>query len=79
MYEYLAAGKDVVATPLPALSQHGKLLSLALPADFCEAIVAFLKNPTPLEVQMRRSAAMSEHSWSKRAEMIRLVFRNKGI
>jgi len=79
VYEYLAAGKDVVATPLPALAQHGKLLSLALPADFSEAIGAFLEYPTPREVQTKRSAAMSEHSWAKRAEMIRLVFNNKGI
>lgn len=71
VYEYLAAGKDVVATPLPALMQHADLLVLSQPSVFCESVKAALRSPAPPEVRARRSAAMSAHSWKKRAEQIR--------
>ncbi len=71
VYEYLAAGKDVVATPLPALMQHADLLALSQQSEFCESVRAVLRSPAPPEVRARRSAAMSAHSWKKRAEQIR--------
>jgi len=71
VYEYLAAGKDVVATPLPALMRHADLLALSQPSAFYEAVKTALRAPAPPEVRERRSTAMSAHSWKKRAEQIR--------
>jgi glycosyltransferase involved in cell wall biosynthesis len=79
VYEYLAAGKDVIATPLPALSKHEGLLTKAVPAEFCAAVCSILKRVTPFEVRIERSAAMSIHSWEKRAEQIKRTIENKGI
>lgn len=79
VYEYLAAGKDVVATPLPSLAQHADLLTLASADKFCEAVQNLLRCPSPLEACKHRSAAMSVHSWKNRAEQIMTVFARKGI
>lgn len=79
VYEYLAAGKDVVATPLPALMRHADILALSHPSAFCEAVKAAFRSPAPPEVRVRRSAAMSAHSWKKRAEQIRAAIANTEI
>jgi len=79
IYEYIAAGKDVVATPLPALAKHKGLLTQVAPAEFCEAVCSTLSRTTPFEVRLERSAAMFVHSWEKRAEQIKRIFEKKGI
>lgn len=79
VYEYLAAGKDVVATPLPALDQHADFLVLSQPSEFCESVRATLRSPALPELRARRSAAMSAHSWKRRAEQIRASIMNVHI
>jgi glycosyltransferase involved in cell wall biosynthesis len=70
VYEYLAAGMDIVATPLPTLEPHSKLLVVASPDRFCEAVRNALRHPSPPEIRAGRSAAMSPHSWENRIERI---------
>jgi teichuronic acid biosynthesis glycosyltransferase TuaH len=68
--EYLAAGRAVVATSLPAhvWLDTGLVTRADGPADFAEAVTAALARPrTPGIVRARRAFA-ERHSWSVRAE-----------
>lgn len=70
VYEYLAAGSDVVATPLPMLQRHAHLLRLATSAQFAEAVHAALLSPTTRSRRLERSRAMDAHSWKQRGSGI---------
>jgi teichuronic acid biosynthesis glycosyltransferase TuaH len=70
--EYLAAGKPVVSTPLPAvLSLQSDLIALAdTPHDFAAAVMrAAAPTPEPARVAERRAFA-AKHSWTARAEQL---------
>jgi GT2 family glycosyltransferase/glycosyltransferase involved in cell wall biosynthesis len=71
LYEYLAAGKPVVATALPALRGLEDLVELAPdPAGFVAGIEkALAQATTPSAVSARRSAAV-DNSWSARGEQV---------
>lgn len=65
VYEYLAAGRPVVATPLPALEGVDEI-SVADGADaFIAAVERELAEDTP-ERRLARSAAASANSWDAR-------------
>lgn len=65
VYEYLAAGRPVVATPLPALEGVSEI-AVADGADaFAAAVQRELAGDTP-ERRAARSAAASAHSWDRR-------------
>ncbi|MGP3953659.1 glycosyltransferase [Streptomyces sp. 7N604] len=73
LYEYLALGKPVVATPLPALTElPAGLVHLATGPDaFTDAIEQALESaPCPEAQALRRSAAVP-HSWAARGETVR--------
>lgn len=70
--EYLAAGRDVVATPLPSTVWLGtELVTLAGdPSSFASAVGAALASPrTPALVSRRQEFARS-HSWDERARSL---------
>ena len=68
--EYLAAGKPVVATPLPALRAYGRHVALARgPKEFAAAVEQALAEDG--EVQRRARAEFAgRHSWELRLEEI---------
>lgn len=72
--EYLAAGKPVVATPLPALRSYGRHVALARrPDEFCAAVEQALAADGQSRRRSRAEFA-SGHSWDARLEEIsRLV------
>jgi len=77
LYEYLAAGKPVVATGLPAVSSLDAPVHVANgPDEFADAISAALATVhSPQHCDERRSAAMA-NTWTARGDQIRDVIRS---
>src|SRR6185437_2600813 len=69
VYEYLAAGLPVVATPLPAIAEVGEVLTAPDAAGFRSALERELAQDTP-ERRAARSAAAASHSWDERLREI---------
>ena len=72
-FEYLAAGKPVVTTPLDALAEYGHACFTAWTADeFCRAVERILAgDPPPRDVGEQVSRV---HTWDKRLdEMMRVL------
>jgi glycosyltransferase involved in cell wall biosynthesis len=68
--EYLAAGKPVVVTPLPALEIYGNLVHRAADTEsFIQAIEEELATDTP-QKQQARAAYARQHTWESRLETI---------
>ncbi len=70
--EYLAAGRPVVSTPLPAVESLGTdLVALAAtPAEFAAAVAGAAQTASdPAQVAERRAFA-ARHSWTERAERL---------
>lgn len=65
IYEYLAAGKPIVATPFPEALRFGNLIKTADKENFGSAIVELLKKNNEQEIQKRLDFA-SGHSWLAR-------------
>lgn len=83
--EYLAAGKPVVSTPLPALSIYGDTICIAGDTEsFIAAVEQALATDSPSE-QARRVAYAQGHTWESRLESIsgliegRLAEKQKAI
>ena len=76
VHEYLAAGKPVVATPLPSMRQMADRISLAGDGPtFVEAIVRAAREDTPQLREWRRQLA-SRETWAGRiVEISGLVHR----
>jgi glycosyltransferase involved in cell wall biosynthesis len=70
VYEYLAAGLPVVATPLPALNGLEDVAVAADAAGFERLIEAELAAPDGRERRARRSRGAQSHSWDARLEEI---------
>jgi glycosyltransferase involved in cell wall biosynthesis len=68
--EYLAAGRGVVATDLPAIRWLGdEFIEVAGdPAAYAAAVTGMLADPRPPELVARRRAFAAGHSWPRRAE-----------
>jgi glycosyltransferase involved in cell wall biosynthesis len=69
VYEYLAAGLPVVATPLPALAGVAGVATAADPAGVASALEEALAQDGP-ERRAERSRAAASHSWERRLEEI---------
>jgi 2-polyprenyl-3-methyl-5-hydroxy-6-metoxy-1,4-benzoquinol methylase/glycosyltransferase involved in cell wall biosynthesis len=70
VHEYLAAGKPVVATPIPSLEAMGDHVSIA---DGGPAIVAAIRKAAAddgPELAQRRSEGAAAHTWRARAAQI---------
>ncbi|MFI5937443.1 glycosyltransferase [Actinoplanes sp. NPDC051494] len=75
--EYLAAGRDVVSTPLPANEWLGTdlITEAAGPVAYAEAVCQALNRPRTAEIAARRRAFAARHSWAHRAgALARLAF-----
>ncbi|MEU3454308.1 glycosyltransferase [Micromonospora sp. NPDC006766] len=70
--EYLAAGRGVVATPLPAVTWLNTDLvsTAATPAEFAARVQAALAVPRTGELAARRRAFAREHGWDQRATQL---------
>jgi teichuronic acid biosynthesis glycosyltransferase TuaH len=70
--EYLAAGRPVVSTPLPANDWLATdLIEVAAgPEEFAERVRAAGSSPRTAEVLARRRAFAAEHSWAGRAAQL---------
>ncbi len=77
VYEYLAAGLPVLATPLPALEGVDAIDTVADAAELVEAAERGLAADSP-ERRRRRSAAAAAHSWEARIEEIEAALRAVG-
>ncbi len=69
VYEYLAAGLPVVATPLPALADVADVLTAPDAQGFAELLDEALAEDSP-ERRAERSRAAESHSWDRRLEEI---------
>lgn len=75
IYDYLAAGRPVVATRTAGTERFRSLLRLAdYPDDFVQEIEAALAESDP-ELARRRVAAAREHSWEQRIEEVERSLR----
>lgn len=72
LWEYLAAGKPVVASPLPEASQYKEVLIAANPDEFSQCLRQALAAGDPLAVKERQSLARN-NSWEMRALQIHKV------
>jgi GT2 family glycosyltransferase len=69
-WEYLSAGKPVVAVRLPEIERLDGLITLADgPEQFVDAIRSTLANDTPEKAERRRAFAR-ENTWSRRCDGI---------
>ena len=71
-YEYLAAGRPVVSTPLPALADVPDVTQAATAEEFAERLQEALDRDTPA-ARSARSADAQSHSWESRLEQIASV------
>ncbi|MCW2992971.1 MAG: glycosyltransferase family 1 protein [Conexibacter sp.] len=71
-YEYLAAGRPVVTTPLPALADVPDVARAATGAEFAARLQEVMDADTPQE-RKRRSDAVQSHSFEARIEQIGAV------
>jgi glycosyltransferase involved in cell wall biosynthesis len=69
VYEYMAAGLPVLATPLPALEGVAGVTTVADAAELVEAADSAFAEDSP-EVRRRRSSLAAGHSWEARIEEI---------
>jgi glycosyltransferase involved in cell wall biosynthesis len=69
VYEYLAAGLPVVATELPALADVPEVMT-APDAKGIATLLDYALVSTTEDVRLRRSRAVSAHSWERRLEEI---------
>jgi glycosyltransferase involved in cell wall biosynthesis len=74
LYEYLAAGKPVVASELPGLDRMAEIISLAAdPEQFLRLVIEGLASDCPAKIQSRISFAQN-NSWDARIEyMLSLI------
>lgn len=68
--EYLAAGRDVVATPLPGVAWlDTDLVRTAWePDEYTQAVLDSLASPAKPELRRRRQQFATRHSWEVRAD-----------
>lgn len=74
MYEYLACGKPVVATPGPGLNMFPEIKTANDPQQFNDLIISELKSDSQVK-QKARKDLIKEHSWQNRVEqMLNLIY-----
>ncbi len=69
MYEYLAAGRPVVSTPIPAAVAFSRWVVVADGERFAEAVLAAMAQDNDAARAERRRVA-ARHSWEARVEFI---------
>lgn len=70
LYEYMAAGKPVVASRLPELEAHASRVALVdTPEAFTEAVARELENDSNEERRARATFA-ADNTWARRADVL---------
>ena len=69
VYEYLAAGLPVVATPLPSLAQVKEIATASDAEGIARLLERSLAEDSP-ERRAERSRLAASHSWERRLEEI---------
>ncbi len=79
IYEYLAAGKPIIATAIPGADQFEGLMKLAVsPDDFAKKIRKALADDSSESVAKRQEMAR-RHSWEQRMElMLGIIEQHQG-
>lgn len=81
LYEGLAAGLPIVATPIPAIRPYGGLVRLATGVDAFEAEVeAALAEGRSMEAAQKaaqRQAVAADHTWDARVEQVSALIEAK--
>jgi len=73
LWEYLAAGKPIVATPVAGFRDYPNWVRLASDSvGFIAAVREALTDPR--ETQLRRRELVADHSWKSRIDAIEKVF-----
>ncbi|MDD2573898.1 MAG: glycosyltransferase [Bacillota bacterium] len=73
LYEYLAAGKPVVSTPIPEVLKYKDVVSIAKePAEFISTLEKSISENNPMNVQKRLRTAR-ENSWEIRIEQMESI------
>lgn len=76
VYEYLAAGLPVVATPIPDVVRLGDFVSTARSVDeWVQQIERSLHEDSP-ELRRKRQEFARQHSWDKRAKQAIEIIEN---
>lgn len=78
MYEYLAAGVPVVATPLPACVEHPLVATAATVASFEDALTAAVALRSDHAFGAAASQAAAEASWDGRVGLVRGALEERG-
>lgn len=80
LYEYLAAGKPFVSTPVPACMEFGDLIHIAQgPDSFVAAVETALAEDTPA-LRARRIALARQNDWDRRvADKLSLVKKGRTL
>jgi glycosyltransferase involved in cell wall biosynthesis len=78
MYEFLAAGVPVVATPLPVSADHPLVRTASDTDGFASQIVGALSDRRGSDFARDAAAAAVEASWKNRVEQIRSTLREHG-
>jgi glycosyltransferase involved in cell wall biosynthesis len=74
VYEYLAAGLPVVATPLPALAEVAEIATAPDAHGIAGLLEEALAHDTPRRRE-QRSRAAQDHSWKRRIEEIAIALQ----
>lgn len=70
MYEYLAAGKPIVATPVAGADQFQDLITIAVsPEDFSTGLSTSIAKDTA-QLRERRKKMAAEYSWKRRVDVM---------
>ena len=73
--EYLAAGRPVVSTPLPEVSQYGDVAIIASRENFVDAVIALLNSSDSESARQGRRLRVAGESWDHAAASIEALFR----
>jgi len=77
LYEGLAAGKPVVATPIPAVQPFMDLIRHASTADELEWQISAATHDITVEAVARRRAAVATHTWDARVEQLSQIVHTR--
>jgi glycosyltransferase involved in cell wall biosynthesis len=72
IYEYLAAGRPVISTPLPTLTDVPEVTKAATAVEFAERLAEAMTEDS-VELRLERSRSARSHSWESRLEQIAVV------
>ena len=75
LYEYLAAGKPVVSTPLPSAMPFAREVLIAAGPRFLEAVEQAVAEPASVEAAEARQRCARAHTWDHRVARIEEALR----